>query len=449
MAEDSDKKKSFFKKIVDKINKPIGYYERAASYTEGLSSKQTSQKIVRVVLSPFYIVFKWVIFILSILLVIVLSFIFLVFVYSLITGGGVSVFGTQLSIVGSQFSGAIKSITTPVYNFVTDPVGTIAEFGTFKAPETVEKRKPQGIEFRSFQTKRPIHRSGIDNIEAVASVKIYALKDTPAQVKFSCEKSDPTQKTTTLGLTGDVLANEVIISGELEGTDIVYLFENQDESKTVECKFDKVDLTALDLAGKTTKTIQEKITLKANYEDFIVRTRLKVYTLEKDKLESLEGEGINPFSEFKINDPLVSSDRSVRPEQLMSSPAILSLTLLDAQPLTDGFKYLLGIEISNDKLGWNGKISALKSLKLFFPDGFSPSENDCKEFALENNALSLKQDEIRKLSEIEKERFYCDFTIDSSAVNADLAFSLINAEAKFDYTFEAYTTATISKNVLS
>src|SRR3989344_3155661 len=123
MAEDSDKKKRFFKKIVDKINKPIGYYERAASYTEGLSSKQTSQKIVRVVLSPFYIVFKWVIFILSILLVIVLSFIFLVFVYSLITGGGVSVFGTQLSIVGSQFSGAIKSITTPVYNFVTDPVG--------------------------------------------------------------------------------------------------------------------------------------------------------------------------------------------------------------------------------------------------------------------------------------------------------------------------------------
>ena len=85
------------------------------------------------------------------------------------------------------------------------------------------------------------------------------------------------------------------------------------------------------------------------------------------------------------------------------------------------------MEISNDKLRWNGKISALKSLKLFFPDGFSPSEDNCKDFVLENNALVLKQDELRRLNEIEQERFYCDFTIDSSAVNDDLAFSLINA----------------------
>ncbi len=448
MAEGS-KKDGFFKKILGKVNKPLGYYEKAAAYSEGLSPRQTSQKIVRIVLSPFYIILKWTIFLLSIFLVILLSFLFLVFVYNLITGGGVSVFGTQFSILSSQLSGSIKAVTTPVYNFVTDPVGTIAQFGTFKAPETVEKRKPQGVEFKKFETKKPVHRSNIDPIEAIASVKIYALEDTPAQVKFSCEKTDPIQETATLGLTENIPANEVIISGELEGTNIVYLFEKQDQSKTIECKFDKVDLTALDLGGESTKTIQEKITLKANYEDFIVRSRLKVYTLEKDKLQSLESEGINPFSEFRISDPLISSDRSVRPEQLMSSPAILSLSLLDAQPLTDGVKYLLGMEISNDKLRWNGKISALKSLKLFFPDGFSPSEDNCKDFVLENNALVLKQDELRRLNEIEQERFYCDFTIDSSAVNDDLAFSLINAEAKFDYTFETYTTATISKNVLS
>ena len=46
-------------------------------------------------------------------------------------------------------------------------------------------------------------------------------------------------------------------------------------------------------------------------------------------------------------------------------------------------------------------------------------------------------------------RLFCEFSIDSSVVNPDLSFSLINAEAKFDYEFQAYTSATISKNLIS
>ncbi len=378
------------------------------------------------------------------------------FLFNLFTGGGASIFGTQLSVLSSNIGGPIKAIVNPAVNFFQDPVGTVAQYGTFKSPETVEKRKPQGIEVRNFQTKKPIHRPELDKIETVANVKIYALEDSPTQVKFSCEKEDVVslKNAATLGYAGGELADRIIISGELENSDSVYVFENQDKSVNVQCEFKEASKIAYDAFGKIDrqKTIQEKITLKANYEDFIVRSRLKVYKLESSALSLIENAGSNPFTEFNIRDPLVSAnDRSVRPEQLKSGPVILSLTIIDAQPLTEGLTYLLGIELSNDKLSWNGKISRLKSLKLFFPDGFSPVETRCPDFdRKENNVLELNTPAWTELNrrEIDKERFFCDFTIDSSAVTEALDYSLIHAEAKFDYTFEAYTTATISQGLI-
>ena len=51
--------------------------------------------------------------------------------------------------------------------------------------------------------------------------------------------------------------------------------------------------------------------------------------------------------------------------------------------------------------------------------------------------------------EINELKFFCDFGIDSSAVNEDLSFSLINAEAIYDYQFQAFTSAIISQHLLT
>lgn len=451
--EESEKTKKDTEEKTKKDIHKASFFEQLNSLKNGLTEDfdKGNISIIKLILLPFAFlgilinviksnkIFKWI-FIL--LIIVPLGLIFWGFFYNLLTGGGVSIFGTQLSILGSETAGPLKAITDPIKNFYTDPVGTIAQYGTFKPPETVEKRKPQGVEFKKFETKKPIHRANIDEIETVANVKIYALEDSPTQVKFSCEKSDP------VSLEKNLPAEKIIISGELEDSNSVYIFEGQDKSINVQCKFDKVDLTAIDLVGEKTKTIQEKITLKADYEDFVVNSRIKIYTLENQILDNIENQNLNPFNYFKINDPLISSERSVRSEQIKSGPVILSLNLLDAQPLTEGPTYLLSVEVYNDNLNWNGKIAKLKDLRLLLPEGFSPTEN-CKEFSQENKLLKLKTEVLSKLNEVDKERFYCDFKIDSSAVTDSLDYSLIQAEAKFDYSFEAYTAATISKNLLS
>lgn len=423
---------------------------KAKSFFQGLSKEDSSsvfKKTLSTPLSPFTWLLKKIFFIFAILVGFFVAVLILLTLFNFLTGGGLSLTGTQLSILGSKVSGPLSTIITPVRSFVSDPVGTVAEFGTFKNPQTVEKKKPQGIEFKNFQTKRDIYRQS-DQIEAVANVKIYALEKSDSEIEFSCLKSDITQSTKE--------ATEIQVYGEEEGSRAVFIPANQEKTLSVQCKFDHVDLTTLipDTSISKGKTISQKITLQANYKDFIVDTRLKVYTLDSKVLDNLEKEGTNPFRNFKINDPLVSSDRSVRSEQLKVSPVILSLNLLDAQPLREGPKYLLEIDLKPDKLNWNGKLSKLKGLGLLFPNGFTPSESGCPDFdrssgntlVLHNLALL----EINKAKNIDNnQKFFCEFSVDSSAISEDLSFSLIQAEAKFDYIFEAYASATISKNLIS
>ncbi|MBI2672331.1 hypothetical protein HYX16_05335 [Candidatus Woesearchaeota archaeon] len=482
-------------------------------FSSGLSSVLNSVgediksgDLKRIFLIPFALPFKLIGLILN-LKYFWLAFIILIavlgwfFIFNLVTGGGIGFLGTETSVLGSRIGGPLSVVYNQVSNFVSDPVGTIASFGEFKNPNVVEETKPQGIEFRKLETRRAIHRSGKDPIEVIANVKIYSLQ-TPSQVEFSCFMDDALQdlaataagKTAGLGLsaaspgasalfplveekvTGKLSSftqGQIEIFGQSDENKIIEVLPEQDKSLNFLCKFDPITLSGI----TTKRTTSQKITLNADFKDFITRSRLKIYTLDKDKLENLEKDNVNPFIYFKISDPLLSSDRSVRPEQLIDSPGVLSLSLIDAQPLTEGPSYLLGANLFNDKLRWNGKLTKLKSLKIFFPAGFTPNMDGCKEFILSENTLVLKPEFMQVTDksvlealdnpvvavaspgaskflrttsdEINNLKLFCDFKVDSSVANQDLSFSLINAEAVYDYQFQAFTSAIISQNLLT
>jgi len=411
------------------------------------------------------------------------------FIYTFISGGGAGFLGTETSVVGSKIAGPFSAVADQVVRFYKDPVGTIASFGEFKNPQIVEKKEPQGVEFTKIQSRRTIHRSGLDDIEIIANLKIHALKETPSQVEFSCFIDDvlvplegslsgvvsESAASTAGEIAGEIgggiagthlgalssgvsagrevgkaigetlvksTQGQIEIFGESSDNKIIDIFPGQGKSLSFSCKFDPVTLYIT-----KERTTSQKITLNAVYKDFVTRSRLKVYTLEEDILQGMINNNVNPFVNFKVSDPLLSSDRSIRPEQLIDSPGILSLSLIDSQPLTTDRKYLLGINLFNDKIRWNGRLTKLKSLKIFLPQGFNPTEGSCKEFFISDSLLVLKPEFMQE--EINELKFFCDFGIDSSAVNEDLSFSLINAEAIYDYQFQAFTSAIISQHLLT
>lgn len=450
------------------------------------------KKTLSLPFTPFTFLLKWALFIGGIILGLSAAVVILILIFNFLSGGGFSIAGTQLSIIGSQASGVISSITTPIKNFVSDPVGTVAEFGTFKNPQTVEKTKPQGIEVKKFQTTRDIYREK-DIVETVASVKAYALETEPAEISFLCLIADITNELLAdsagyIAQAGTVVATkgafsgegakeyvskklysqikgELKISGEEESKNSITLLPKQDRNFNIICKFPAQSTGALFEGSE--KTVNKKIILRANYKNFIVNSRIKAYTLEKSILERLENQDKNPFSEFKINDPLVSSDRSVRSEQIKKGPVILSLNILDPQPLKEDSTYLLSIGLKNDKLSWNGKISKLSSLKIYFPENFKPDEEDClspnSPFIAFEGFIALKPsfitslnyldegivtDSLKKDTEITDQKFFCSFKVEN-VEDETPTFKLIKAEAQFDYEFEAYTSATISRSLLT
>ncbi len=451
MAEDSEQEKYYRELREEKIR------EREQKKTKGFFSSQvdefksafgkgtgaTFKKTLSTPLRPFAAIFSFILRILGVLLGLLLAIMILIFLFNFLSGGGVSIFGTQLSVLSSSTSGIISSIVNPVYNFVTDPIGTVASYGSFKNPQTIEKSKPQGVEFKNFKTRRDIHREN-DKIETIANVKVYALEDSSTNVDFSCSISDP------ISLSDIIEATKLTITGQEDSANSVTILKNQDKNFNVLCEFPPKDTGDLNFGDNINreKILNQKITLKANYKNFVVNSRLKVYVLDEKTYSDLEQDNINPFNHFKINDPLISSDKSVRSEQLRKGPIILSLNILDEQPLTESRTYILGIQLLNDKLSWNGKLSKLSNLKLIFPENFNVDLEDCSNFKndpIKKGVFDLNNPLDKGLDKLE---LFCGFSIDSLGDEESLTFSLINAEAQFNYEFEAYTTATISPSLL-
>lgn len=278
----------------------------------------------------------------------------------------------------------------------------LTKFEWTQQTQVVEKEEPKGVEINDFRSKDKINYIG-EPIEMTSTVSIYGLKENIATyVSLKCESSEGNE-------------GAIFVSDE-EGSKIEI---KPQETKTlnVDCKFDEL----------TEGT--NKIKLSANYENFKSRAELKVYTLKKEKLDSLGT--TDAFSYYKINEPLRKSDKIMK-STYSFGPLILTLNLGVVQPIDEIGSYRLYVNLKEDT-SWKGKLDKLRSVQLIFPSKFTATDN-C-DFG---NDLIIDESELEgiELKDNGKD-YWCIFKVDEA--DEKLTSSSIKLQVAYDYIFEKET----------
>ncbi len=98
--------------------------------------------------------------------------------------------------------------------------------------------------------------------------------------------------------------------------------------------------------------------------DFETKAYQRLWFMEKGALASLQGQGVNPFELYEINDPLLDSERKTR-SITTPGPINLGLAVDIPQPLTDLTPYLLMVQISRSFDV--GNLQRLSNLRILIP----------------------------------------------------------------------------------
>src|SRR3989344_6014171 len=157
------------------------------------------------------------------------------------------------------------------------------------------------------------------------------------------------------GYKGDV---KVEISGT--GGDSMKVYKDVPQTFTATCIFPNGvtvdDLSKIKITGIAKMYVAYDFTTKAMHN---------TYFLSKKSADSLISKGVDPFVYYKVSDPLLKSDRTVR-SVTTQGPINLGIGTFDSQPFSENIPYYLGVTLTNND-DWFGNLKELKDVLLYMP----------------------------------------------------------------------------------
>jgi hypothetical protein len=302
--------------------------------------------------------------------------------------------------------------------------------------------EPLGVYLENVQSADPKYYAD-ENIIIWGTVKARTLDD-PIDITVGCyAKRDDTER----------YASKVDPAEGAVGK--VFSYEEQD----FVCEFSDSQNWGED-EEQALKVGSNVITTFADF-NFETLAYLKTYFIDNERRRAMVREGLDVFDEFEIKDKNPISIYTNGPVEIgmeTTTPLI---------SVGSGYPYL-SISIQN-RQGWEGEITGLHGLTLFFPPGvnfegctraFKPGgcedsceTDECRETCTSLSeggytaySLDLDDPEVKDyLGEFEKFKlFRCRFTPDASILgNAPIKTEYFRAKAKYDYTLEKTVTAKI------
>lgn len=288
--------------------------------------------------------------------------------------------GVELEVAGEKVSetGIFGVITSPFRNLRSWIAGTYG----FQKPKTAEKQ-PAGIKITKFAPSRSVFEEN-QQVTLRADVKIDAMPKDDSIIMFSCGIEEVPGTIRLSGAEGETLFVE---AGRSRITSVI-------------CEAEGLNSFNNELTTKKAK-------LSAEYQNFVTKSGLKIYTLSKDAL--MEFGTQDPFTKERIDEALLSKDRIMQP-QCISGCGLTKISLkTSSQPLTNLGAYSLEIQIQKDQ-DWYGELSSLQGIRLSnYPKALTIKKCD-QEISWENQEGDLGLLNKRLLNK-EELIFGCEFEV--------------------------------------
>jgi len=208
-----------------------------------------------------------------------------------------------------------------------------------------------GVKIISFSDPRRINRPGED-IELTGSIKAASLDD-DVKLQVFCYLENYNHD---LPVLADVLG------GRAEGNEVT-LFKGAPTSINFNCLY-RGGVPETDMK-RPKETRFAKVVVA--YQ-FTTKASERVYFLPRETLDSLDRNNVNPFTQYKVDDPYLKSDRTITSVST-AGPINLGLAVNFPQPLTVNPRsaYQFFVQLSNNP-GFSGSLQKIESLELQVPD---------------------------------------------------------------------------------
>ncbi|GEM_PF-4309218 len=339
----------------------------------------------------------------------------------------------------------------------------------FQNPQAAEIKpeQPIGITIKSLTSRKTLYTKN-EPIELFGSVEVQGI-DRDADLKFNCEIDNYDNSKSIVRITNEDKKGNIVETkiekdqSRLIPVECIFPVEGQYRNFSEEDSSEKILFTR-----KAILNAIYNVDIKPPYE-----TKLRIYTLPKQKLDEILLKGIDPFDFFKIKDALkkegiLSSEGQLR-AQYYSAPEILSTSLNAKQPIYQG-SYPIILSLKNDQSRWHGELDKVNNIKIVLDNGMELNAERCPNFETSGELKSkiieiLNNPDCTKsgldLSKLKKEDvegcldFYdrdyfelnCEITLKELPKESDKEMSILflRATANYDYKVKKATTVDIRK----
>lgn len=326
---------------------------------------------------------------------------------SLLTKGQVA--GGELAKKGG-IGGFFSNLGANIRDWITLQYG-------FKQPK-VEEKQPTGIKLQEFTASRSYFEEG-QPVVTRARVHIDALPKDDAAIRFWCESE----------------GNQGKISISRAEGDTIFLERSKARDASLICEIER------GLNADNNKPITRKVTLTGEYQNFVTKTALKIYTLDESSYEEVGTQ--DPFKYFRIEEPLLSSNNIIKSQCVSGCGlTLLSLKVSAPQPLTQLGRYFLDINLQKDR-DWYGEINKVNEIKISgIPE--SVQLTNCDPAISVEGGQSGKPEEIKQLLSDKRDlTFSCEFAVTNPDIKLGDNVGQFVVEANYNYAVSSTTTVDI------
>lgn len=256
---------------------------------------------------------------------------------------------TQLGVTAEQaVPKAVEQLgLTNVYTAIFKPQELVTGYG-FESDIDTSQGKILGVRIKDLQPAAKFYEG--EDITVYGTIQAESI-DEPLTINVFCSIEDEDQ----------IPASEVAAPGAEENH--VTLYPNTKEVIQATCTFPQA--ATFDSQDTQAVITSKKVTMYVTYE-FTTKAAHKAYFLSQEKALELKRQNEDPFSYFKVNEPQLKADNTMR-SKATPGPVNVGMGTYQSQPFSENIGYAFAVSLANNAQ-YGGNLKKLNDVTLYVPE---------------------------------------------------------------------------------